>query len=139
MPEFLAREIAAGRLSLDRSLNGKTALFHDPCKLGRQSGVYKEPREVIGQLGLGIHKTETEEREEYCCGGGCGEFVLQDYADLRQKVFALHQREADANGVDMVVTACSACRFNFLVGAERAHWNKPIVSLTELVAENLRA
>jgi Fe-S oxidoreductase len=139
MPEFLAREIRSGRLSLNKAENGRSALFHDPCRLGRQSGVYDEPREIIASLGLELRRSDAEQREEYCCGGGCGEFVLQDYADLRQKVFALHQREADERGVDMVITACSACRFNFVAGADRAKWNKPIVSLTELVAEQLRA
>lgn len=139
MPEFLVQEIRSGRLSLGPPKNGSSALFHDACRMGRQSGVYAEPREIIKALGLQLRESESEQREEYCCGGGCGEFVLKDYADLRQKVFEIHRREADESGADMVITECSACRFNFLTAAERAQWKKPIASLTELVAEQMRA
>jgi Fe-S oxidoreductase len=135
--EYLARELDAGRLKLQQSGNGRSVTYHDPCRLGRHGGVFAEPRRLLDAMGIERRETDSSQRENYCCGGGCGENVIARAAGLRQKTFEIKKREFEKAAADAVVTGCSNCRINFLIGAENAHWDVPIESLVETVAANL--
>jgi len=137
MPEFVAGEVAAGRLKLESQSNGGSVTYHDPCRLARKGGVMQEPRDVLAALGLDVRETPANRRENYCCGGGCGGYVLKNAADLHQKSFELKRREFEDTGADAVVTGCSSCRLNLLIGAENSGWQTPVTSLMETVAANL--
>lgn len=137
LSEFLDREIDAGRLKVKSAGNGVAVTYHDPCRLGRHGGVYEEPRNVLNALGLRLREAQSNRRENYCCGGGCAEYVIQRSAPLRQKAFAIKQREFDDAGAETVVTTCANCRVNLLTGADNASWETPITGLAELVADNL--
>lgn len=137
MAEFINAEIKAERLALKPQTNGTSVTYHDPCRLARKSGVMRQPREVLAALGLDVRETAASGRENYCCGGGCGEYVIKRSADLRQKAFDIKRREFDATGADAVVTGCANCRINLRTGAENAGWETPVTSLVETVAARL--
>ena len=137
IPEFVAAEIKAGRLNLKTQTNGASVTYHDPCRLSRKGGVTQQPRDVLTAMGLEVRETTSNRRENYCCGGGCGEFVLKSAADLRQKAFEIKKHEIDETGADAVVTGCSNCRVNLMIGAENSGWRTPVTSLVETVAANL--
>ena len=137
VPEFVAAEIQAGRLNLKSQSNGASVTYHDPCRLSRKGGVTQQPRDVLAAMGLEVRETASNRRENYCCGGGCGEFVLKSAADLRQKAFEIKKHEIDEAGADAVVTGCSNCRVNLMIGAENSGWQTPVTSLVETVAANL--
>ena len=137
MAEFIARELQADRLKLRVPTNGGSVTYHDPCRLGRHGGVMEQPRQVLRSLGLELREADSHGRENYCCGGGCGEYVIKSSAPLRQKAFGIKRREFDEAGADTVVTSCASCRINLMIGADNAGWQKPIESLTEKVAANL--
>ena len=134
--EYVAAEVGAGRLSL-KSNGGGSVTYHDPCRLARHGGITAEPREVLKKLGYELHETPSHLRENYCCGGGCGEYVIKRSANLRQKAFRIKQREFDATGADAVVTSCANCRINLMIGADNAGWKTPVTSLAETVASRL--
>jgi Fe-S oxidoreductase len=135
--EFIARQLDAGQLPLRAPANGSSATYHDPCRLGRHGGVIEPPRQVLKALGVDFREADSNGRENYCCGGGCGEYVINRSAPLRQKAFEIKQREFDETGADVVVTSCANCRINLMIGAEKAGWQTPIESLVEKVAANL--
>jgi len=135
--EFIAAENQAGRLKLSSHSNGASVTYHDPCRLSRKGGVTQQPRDVLAAMGLEVRETASNRRENYCCGGGCGEFVLKSAADLRQKAFEIKKHELDEAGADAVVTACANCRVNLMIGADNSGWQTPITSLVETVAANL--
>ena len=137
IPEFVAAEIKAGRLNLKTQTNGASVTYHDPCRLSRKGGVTQQPRDVLTAMGLEVRETTSNRRENYCCGGGCGEFVLKSAADLRQKAFEIKKHEIDETGADAVVTGCSNCRINLMIGADNSGWQTPVTSLVETVAANL--
>jgi Fe-S oxidoreductase len=137
MPEFISMEQGEGRLALKQQANGTSVTYHDPCRLGRKGGVMQEPRDILKSMGFELRETEVSGRENYCCGGGCGEYVLSTGSELRHKVFNLKKHQFDEAGADQVVTACASCRYNLLIGAEKAEWETPITSLVETVAANL--
>jgi len=57
-----------GGLNEEREL----VVYHDPCHLGRYSGIYEEPREVIERLGGKIFEFELNRNDAICCGAGGG-------------------------------------------------------------------
>jgi Fe-S oxidoreductase len=135
--EFVGREIEAGRLKVKPLPAGKSVTYHDPCKVGRWSGVFDEPRNALKAIGVEVREMESHAKTNYCCGGGAG-LVLNERANkLRAGAFHIKMREADATGAGSVVTACGHCRMTFVAGAQHANWQKPIESLVELVAANL--
>ena len=137
MAEFVGREIEAGRLKVKSLPPGKSVTYHDPCKIGRWSGVFEEPRNALKAIGVEVREMESHAKTNYCCGGGAG-LVLNERANaLRQGAFDIKRREADETGAGSIVTACGHCRMTFVAGAQNSNWQKPIESLVELVAANL--
>ncbi len=134
--EFLGLQLKEGNLKLkpNHDLN---ITYHDPCKVGRYSGVLDEPREVFKALGANFTETPSHGRMNWCCGGGAGVFVINSAAALRRAAFQKKIEEVDQTGADKVVMACGSCRMNFLRGAEEAEWDKEIVSMVSMVSENM--
>lgn len=135
--EFIARELKDGRLKLKAASNGTSVTYHDPCRLGRHGGVIEQPRRVLKALGFDFREADSNGRENYCCGGGCGEYVIGHSAPLRQKAFDIKKKEFDETGADSVITSCANCRINLMIGAENAGWQTPVESLVEKVAAGL--
>ncbi len=135
--EYIARTIKAGSLKLKPATEIKSVTYHDPCRLGRQGGVFDEPREALQAMGLDLRETASNRRENLCCGGGCGEYAISHGAPIRQKAFELKKHELDDTQADAVVTGCNNCRINLMIGAEETGWDMPVVSLVETVASNL--
>jgi Fe-S oxidoreductase len=137
MSEFIDRELQEGRLKLKSPTTSSSVTYHDPCRLGRHGGVIEQPRRVLEALGLDLREADSNGRENYCCGGGCGEYVIKRSAPLRQKAFEVKRREFDETAADAVVTSCANCRINLMIGADNSGWKMPIQSLVEKVAANL--
>jgi Fe-S oxidoreductase len=135
--EFVGREISEGRLKVRKIGTGKKVTYHDPCKLGRHGGVFKEPREALAALGVDFREMESHGKTQYCCGGGGGVYMLSASDELRRRTFDIKMRQVEDSGADSVVTSCDTCRMTFTRGAQQVNWNRPVESLVELVAANL--
>ena len=135
--EFVGREIKAGRLKVQSFTHGGSVTYHDPCKVGRWSGVFEEPRDALRAMGLDVVEMDSHARTNFCCGGGGGVLLNERAAKLRAGAFHIKMREADASGAAAVVTGCGHCRMTFIDGAEQANWQTPIESVVEMVAAHL--
>ena len=135
--EFIGREISEGRLKVRKIGAGKKVTYHDPCKIGRHGGVFKEPREALTALGVDFREMESHGKTQYCCGGGGGVFMLSGSDELRRRTFDIKKRQVEDSGADSVVTSCDTCRMTFTQGAQQVNWHRPVESLVELVAANL--
>jgi Fe-S oxidoreductase len=115
--EFLADLVAAGALDL-KPIN-KVVTYHDPCDLGRTSGIYDEPRRIIESI-PGVKLVEMKDNYEYalCCGGG-GDVEMADAA-VAQAVSRGRILQAQETGAELVITACQQCK-RTLLGAARAN------------------
>ena len=63
--EYILRLMKAGRLHVGHGSTRYT--YHDPCELGRGSGIYDDPRAVIEAVGELLEPAETRENAP-CCG-----------------------------------------------------------------------
>jgi len=97
------------RNSKSKTQNSERQLvsYHDPCHLGRQMGVYNEPREIIETLGYEISEMEFAKKESFCCGGGGG--VKSNEPDLANRIAKERLNQAKKTGAKILCTACPLC------------------------------
>jgi len=79
--------------------------YHDPCSLGRHSGVYNAPRNVLKAIqGLKLVEMPLNRKLARCCGGGGGLWSFNHQAGMN----SAHVRLKDLQPleVDTLTTAC---------------------------------
>lgn len=104
--------------------------YHDPCHLGRHSGVYEAPRDVLRKIpGTELREMPRNRSTARCCGGGGG--VRSAYPDLSSKIAA--RRVDEAQFADTLVTSCPFCVNNLSVGKEATGSKVKIIDLVELI------
>jgi len=106
--QFIKRLADEGKLKL--TAGEERIVYHDPCELGRGCGVYKEPREVLCQVGT-LVKAAKEGDESICCGGSLGSLTL-DSRD-RAKITESSVGNLLVNNPQTIVTACPLCLKTF--------------------------
>ena len=133
--EYLVDLIKAGKLELKHEVKMKVT-YHDPCHLGRHSGVFDAPREVLKSI-PGIEFVEMERSREFsrCCGAGGG--LKAGYPDIQNKISQKRVTDALATGATELVSACPFCYQGLQVGIQSM--NAPITmrDITELVYMSL--
>lgn len=134
--ELIGELVEQGKLRL-RAGTQQTLMFHDACKLGRHGGVFEQPRLALRAIGVQLREPRDTKEMNWCCGGGAGGFLINRAAPLRAQAFAIKRAQIDCSDAQGIVTSCGSCRLNFLAGAEQTGWDKSILSLVELVAQNL--
>ncbi|MGQ9720515.1 MAG: (Fe-S)-binding protein [Candidatus Jordarchaeum sp.] len=133
--ELLLELIKNGKLKLKKT-NPMKVTYHDPCHLGRHSGVFDAPREVIKSIpGVELVEMEHSGRDSQCCGGGGGYFTEfpEDAVEIAEK----RVREAEETGADALVTTCPLCKTNLDLAIKRLDSNLKLYDLSDLVLEHL--
>ena len=103
--EYILRLIRAGRLTPERGTTRFT--YHDPCELGRGSGIYDEPRAVIEAVGQLLEPASTRENA-LCCGSSVANTAISDGQQVQ--IARAVAGELEATGADVIVTACPLCK-----------------------------
>jgi len=105
--EFIRNLIKNGSLKINKT--NKKVTYHDPCHLGRHSGIYDEPREVI-KSSCELVEMERNRDRSRCCGAGAG--VKSAFPELALE--AGTRRINDANNIEaeILATTCSFCILN---------------------------
>jgi heterodisulfide reductase subunit D len=83
--------------------------YHDPCHLGRHSGIYDAPREIIKRVSdSNVVEMERNRENAMCCGNGAGLRTL--FPDHAKKIGAERIRHAKNVGARYLVTSCPFCK-----------------------------
>lgn len=105
------------------------AVYHDPCELGRGSGIYEQPRNVLKQIAEVADVTQDRENS-LCCGGSIGDLAMS--ATQRNIIRDGALSILCESQPDMLVTACPLCKKTLDTG------NGLIVKdIAEIVAERM--
>jgi len=133
--QFIKRLIDEGKIRFKEKTTKVT--YHDPCDLGRVSGVYEAPREILRAI-PGVELVEMEENREQCkcCGGGGDlEMVRPDLSALMAQAKI---EEIQATGADMVITACQQCVRTIQTTARRKKIPLVVMDIAEFVLKNMK-
>jgi Fe-S oxidoreductase len=114
--ELLTQLINEGKLVIKKRPIKVT--YHDPCHLGRHSGLYKEPRKVIMDM-CNLLEMDRNRGHSRCCGAGAG--VRSAFPDTALKVASKRIQDAEDTGAEILVTSCSFCFLNLENALDSTH------------------
>lgn len=137
--EYFGKAVIDGRLKLQARDHPGIVALHDPCKVGRWGGVFDEPREILKACGYHLKETESSRELNFCCGGGAGNFLIQDADQLKRVGYRIKMGEIEATGAERLMVSCGSCRMNFEVGKVKAGDSMPVESLAAVIAAHLPA
>lgn len=109
--QFLSR---LGNINLKK--REMKAAYHDPCHLGRDLGIYEEPRAVLSEV-ADIKPMKREREQAWCCGAGGG--VKSAFDDFALWSATERLKEAKEAGAEALVSACPFCKRNLNEAAEK--------------------
>lgn len=127
--EYILRLMRKGRLKV-RYQRDATFTYHDPCELGRGSGIYDQPRAVIEAVGA-LLEPEHNRKNALCCGSSVANTAITDAQQLT--IATAVAAELSSTGAQTIVTACPLCKKAIARGTEQR-----VVDLSEVVAQNIK-
>ncbi len=123
LPELILQKIIAVHPS------GKKVVFHDPCELGRGSGIYIQPRLLLNHF-TDLVSMEQEKENSLCCGGSLGNLSMNtDERLMIQKATSEYLNSSDS---EVIATSCPMCKKSIAQFSDT-----PVKDIAELVAANL--
>jgi len=93
--------------SLKLNFMHRNVTYHTPCELGRNSGVYDEPKAVLRHV-ANLEITGYDDEKSLCCGGSLGNIMLSQ--TNRRKIASDVTRALTKNNPDYLATACPLCK-----------------------------
>ncbi|MBN2099426.1 MAG: FAD-binding oxidoreductase [Dehalococcoidia bacterium] len=128
--QLLARLLEQGKIDIQGLEAGVT--YHDPCDLGRNSGIFDEPRYIMGKIpGLGL--VELEDNREYCTCCGSGGDLLASNEKLSLEIARRKVEEIMSTGAKTAITACPACIRAMSIAKTATKAPVEIIDITQLV------
>lgn len=112
----------------------KKVFYHDPCTLGRQNGIYDEPRAVLSsipEVKLVEHPLFSREYS-VCCGGGAGG-LWQDWPK-DERITQIRIKQVVETGADILATACPYCILMFEDSVKTMNLELEVKDVSEILS-----
>ena len=106
--QYIEQLMDKGAITVNHT--GLSAVYHDPCELGRNSGIYHSPRQILYQV-ANLANTQYEREEGLCCGGSVGNAMLNN--EQRRKIARDALQKLTKEKPDILITACPLCKKTF--------------------------
>jgi len=134
--EVIHRYMKNGRIKLKEKSVSDAVTYHDPCQLGRNGGVFEEPRDILKYIVSDYREMTPTREHNWCCGGGGGLGAL-DNEEFRIKTGKPKKEQIVKTGAKIVVSACENCVTQLQVIKSGYGLDVEVKYLTEIVCENL--
>jgi len=136
--QYLLELIKKGDLS-PGPLELKVA-YHDPCDLGRNSGIFEEPREVIKKIpSVELVELASNKMQANCCGGGGNLESINP--GLAASIAAKRASEIIESGARVLVSSCQQCERTLSTALKKKKkeidYKIKVMDLPELVLKSL--
>jgi heterodisulfide reductase subunit D len=131
--QFLAEKLPGTDLRF-KANSPRRVTFQDPCRLGRRSGIYEAPRQLI-QMVEGCDLGEMEHnRENAVC---CGTTAWMQCSSCSKVMQIQRLKEAEAAGACAIITACPKCQIHLTCAKKNTGHDLEIIDLVSFLADNL--
>jgi len=136
--EYLNTLIKEGKIK-PGTINAKVT-YHDPCDLGRNSGIFEEPREVIKSIeGMDFIELPSVKLQANCCGGGGNLESLNP--GLSSKIAEAKAAEIISTGAEIVVSSCQQCERTISTALKKKKgeidYKIKVMDISELVLQSM--
>ncbi len=108
--------------------------YHDPCHLGRHTGLYDPPRVLLESIvGTGLVEMSRSRANAWCCGAGGG--VRSAFEEMALGAAIERIDEASETGAQVVVTSCPFCLQNLQAAVQATGRSLQLADITDLIAQ----
>jgi len=108
--QLIASYLAEGRIHLQPGAFDTPLTYHDPCNLGRNAGIFEEPRALIRAVATDFRELSPNRAYNWCCGGGGGLIAEPEMKEVRMRAGRPKVDQIRQTGAQWVVTACENCK-----------------------------
>lgn len=133
--EVFDEYIQEDRLSIDSSRIKDSVTLHDSCNLGRNSGLFEEPRRILKAIARDYREMTPNHERNYCCGGGSGLVAVPEWKESRMKAGKPKAEQIKASQADVVVASCDNCRLQIEDLNEEYNLGVRVSSVMDLLSE----
>ncbi|RLA82942.1 MAG: hypothetical protein DRG31_06750 [Deltaproteobacteria bacterium] len=136
--QLIERLIREGRLLPRRPLRLKV-VYHDPCFLGKQNGVFDPPRAILGAIpGLQLLEFPRSREMILCCEGGGGRMWVEG-SGTGTRNSEIRVQEALQLGAEVIATACPFCLLTLedALKTTGLEGRLRIMDITEILSQSL--
>ncbi len=131
--QYLLDFIEEGKLKPKRPFEYRV-VYHDPCVLGRQNGIYDEPRSILRSI-PGIELVEVEDFSRslsVCCGAGSGGLWME--WDRDERIASVRAKQLTETGADVIAVACPYCLQMIEETTKSLDSEIPVMDVAEILA-----
>lgn len=134
--EVMAEKIKAGEFSFpEKEGPPVTVTFHDSCHIGRASGVYEPPRELIKAIpNVNFVEMSYNREEAHCCGSV---LTLVKDPPVAADVGKERLEEALDVGAEKMLALCPCCQVQLRVSAKKKGVPVEVVDLARFASAAL--
>ncbi|MBN1411119.1 MAG: FAD-binding oxidoreductase [Spirochaetales bacterium] len=134
--EVIAGKIKSGDFTFPGNGHEKEKVtWHDSCHMGRVSGVYDPPRDMIKAIpGVDFVEMPFNRENAHCCGSV---LTLIKEPDVAAEIGQMRLEEALSVDANKVVALCPCCEFQLRVAADKRKVPVEVVDLAAFTAERL--
>jgi len=133
--EVIDEYIKDGSITVDPGAIGEKVTYHDPCQIGRNGGIYEQPRDIVKAVAGDFVDMTPNREKQWCCGGGGGIVAMEEFDAVRLKSGAKKVEQIRATGATVLACPCENCRLQIAELNEVHDLGLRIVPVMELVAE----
>lgn len=134
--QAVSEQIAAGKFQFpENNLPKQTVTWHDSCHMGRVSGIYEPPRDLIKAIpNIELVEMDHNRAEAHCCGSV---LTLIKDPSIAAEIGKTRLDEAEITGASTVLAACPCCEFQLRVSADKEQSPMQVEDLSSFASKML--
>jgi Fe-S oxidoreductase len=136
--EVIDEYIKDGRITVDPKAIGERVTYHDPCQIGRNGGIFEQPRDIVAAIAPDFVDMTPNREKQWCCGGGGGIVAMEEFNDVRIKSGGKKVEQIRATGATVLACPCENCRLQITELNEVHGLGLRIVPVMDLVVEAIK-
>ncbi|MDH4123721.1 MAG: heterodisulfide reductase-related iron-sulfur binding cluster, partial [Thermoplasmata archaeon] len=104
------------------------------CHLGRHSGIYDAPREILNSIpGIELVEMRNNRERARCCGAGAGVKTANPAVSI--EIAKKRIEEACDTGAEILISACPFCEQNLSEAARVSGKPLKVIDISELLLQ----